>query len=156
MFCERKDLMNISPINPLTPDQTLVVRFAVNVMNSPSFEEWFLKARFTELGPYEGLTNVEIYNTYFRSGKFRFNWYLVKRPWYKRYSSVIGWGEKQTLYTYKNRYYEMSQAERAGHFAHELMHIIGFEHSFSPSTTRDTSLPYQVGDYVTTKVANWE
>lgn len=141
--------MRLLANHKLSADQYEAVQIAETVLNSIDFKGWFLRAKFTELADFEDSTNAHLYMKFFVNNEHRFSWILVKRPWYKRFSPAIGMaGPDKEVHTYSQVYDKMSVAERAGHIAHELMHIIGFTHSFKKSESRDKSLPYQVGEYV--------
>lgn len=126
------------------------VMLAESILNSTDFKGWFLKTKFTELADFENSTNAQLYEKFFTNSEHRFTWNIVKRPWFKRFSSAIGMTDmkSKTITTYSQIFIKMSAAEKASHFAHEMMHVIGFTHSFNSSASRDNSLPYQVGDYV--------
>lgn len=142
--------MKLLSNHKLTADQFEAVQIAETILNSVDFKGWFLNAKFTELANFAGSTNAHLYMKFFVNNEHRFSWVLIKRPWYKRFSSAIGVaGFDGEVHTYLQVYEKMSVAERAGHIAHEIMHIIGFTHSFKKSESRDKSLPYRVGDYVT-------
>jgi hypothetical protein len=130
--------------------QFQAVSLAESILNSTDFKGWFLKTKFTELADFENSTNAQLYQKFFMNSEHRFSWVIVTRTWYKRFSPAIGMTDidKGIITTYKQIYDKMSVAERAGHFAHEMMHTIGFTHSFKPSQSRDKSLPYMIGKYV--------
>ena len=134
----------------LTQEQYRIVSVAETILNSPDFRAWFYKARFTELEKFENSTNEQLYQKFFMNNEHRFSWSVVVRPWYKRFSSAIGMTDMNTqaITTYKQVYDTMSFEDKVGHFSHEMMHVIGFTHSFKSSPTRDKSLPYQVGEYI--------
>jgi hypothetical protein len=142
--------MKLLSNHKLSADQFEAVQIAETILNSVDFKGWFLNAKFTELANFADSTNAHLYMKFFVNNEHRFSWVLVKRPWYKRFSPAIGMaGFDGEVHTYLQVYEKMSVAERAGHIAHEIMHIIGFTHSFKKSESRDKSLPYRVGDYVT-------
>jgi hypothetical protein len=116
------------------------------VLNSLEFEAWFVRARFSEMEP--KTDNLVTLERKFRNQQHRFNWKIEKRPWYKVFSKTFGMTSGDTIMTYEQCFNKMSAAEKAAHFAHEMMHVIGFTHSEKPSKSRSKSLPYQVGEYV--------
>lgn len=132
----------------LTAEQYIAVSLAEKIINSVDFKGWFLRTKFTELAKFEDSTNAELYLKFFVNDEHRFLWVIENRPWYKRFSPAIGMTSGDRVMTYTQQFEKMSVAERTGHIAHELMHVIGFTHSFKPSPSRDKSLPYQVGEYV--------
>ncbi len=135
---------------------------ATNAINSEEFELWFLSTVFTQLtDEQKKLTNSELLNI-IRQPVF-LNYYVVPRPWYKRYSSVIGWtiikdyflspvGQQGVgmVTTYSNQFDGMSVAGLASHITHEAMHCppYKFSHEYNWSKARDLSLPYQIGFFV--------
>lgn len=140
----------LSNSSRLTNDQYKAVSAAESVINSVDFKGWFLRAKFSEMGKLENCSANDLYMKFFVDDEYRFTWVLIDRPWYKRFSSTIGMTdiENKTISTYKQVFDKMDISERAAHFAHEMMHVIGFTHSFKKSDSRDKSLPYQVGNYV--------
>ena len=140
--------MRILPNHKCSQDQFAVINLVESVLNSVDFKGFIWRTKFTELGDLSDCTGQELYNKFFVNDEYRFSWKIIPRPWYKRMSSVVGYTEKDVIYTYEPRYRMMTVPERAGHLAHELMHIIGFSHSVKDSPERAKSLPYQVGDYV--------
>lgn len=140
--------MKLLPTHKCTPEQFEVIQLVEQVLNSPDFKGFIWRSKFTELGDLQNCTGQELYNKFFINSEVRFAWKIVPRPWYKRLSSVVGYTIKDSIFTYEPRYKAMSLADKAGHLAHELMHIIGFSHSVQDCPERAKSLPYQVGDYV--------
>lgn len=140
--------MKLLPTHKCTPEQFEVISLVEKVLNSVDFKGFIWRTKFTELGDLQGCTGQELHNKFFLNDEYRFSWKIVPRPWYKRLSSVVGYTIKDSIFTYEPRYKSMSIPEKAGHLAHELMHIIGFSHSVQDCPERARSLPYQVGDYV--------
>lgn len=140
--------MRLLPNHKCTKEQYDVIRLVETVLNSVDFKGFIWRTKFTELGDLQDCTGRELHEKFFINDEYRFNWKIVPRPWYKRFSSVVGFTIDDVIATYKPRYDAMTIPERAGHLAHELMHVIGFSHSFKDSPERARSLPYQVGDYV--------
>lgn len=140
--------MQFTPSNKLSPKQLESYQLMMRAFQDVRFYNWFLKADFTELGD-RNIPNAKLWDKYFAdTSEYPFKWYIVKRPWYKRFSSVIGQTTGSTVTTYTQIFDNMTPADRAGHLAHELMHVAGFSHSFNSSITRDNSLPYQVGNFI--------
>jgi hypothetical protein len=144
--------MKLLPTHKCTQDQFEVIALTEQVLNSVDFKGFIWRTKFTELGDLQNCTGQELYNKFFLNDEYRFSWKIVPRPWYKRMSSVVGYTIGSDIATYEPRYKAMTVPERAGHLAHELMHVIGFSHSFKDSPERAKSFPYQVGDYVETAV----
>lgn len=134
---------------------------AEKCINSDEFENAFLSTAFTQLGNYSGKTNQELL-LMFRQPVF-LNYYVVPRPWYKRYSSVVGWTIiKETflspigrngigsISTYDDQFNGMSVAGLAAHLSHEASHCppFRFSHDYNWSKARDISLPYAIGNIV--------
>lgn len=118
------------------------------VVNSEEFKEWFIAHPFTQLGENKFKTREALLDQLLQTVEFV---YAVKpRPWYKRYSSVIGYTIGNEITTYRNAYDNMSLPEFCGHLAHELTHCptINFSHSVNYTKERDNSLPYAIGNYV--------
>lgn len=135
---------------------------ATLAINSEEFENWFLSTVFTQLGEdHKNKTNTELLEI-IRQPVF-LNYYVVPRPWYKRYSSVIGWtiikdyflspvGQNGVgmISTYSDQFDNMSTAGLASHLAHEASHCppYKFSHSYEWSKSRDLSVPYQIGFFI--------
>jgi hypothetical protein len=137
--------MQFTSSNKLTSKQLEAFPLVQKAFNDVRFRTWFLQAKFTELGD-RNIPNQKLFDQYFGDTcEYSFKWYIVKRPWYKRFSSVLGFTLGKTISTYIPIFEKMDGSERVGHLAHELCHTIGFNHSFSASVTRENSLPYQVG-----------
>ena len=125
------------------------------------FTLFFLNSKFTQLGDYEGLSNEDMLLRLRRETPFEYA--IVPRPWYKRYSSVVGWtdfiksyvvplAKKQSIpyvSTYSDSFNSMSDAELTAHLVHEVAcHGNGFSHSFKYNDERNQSVPYAVGSFV--------
>lgn len=145
--------MNIKIVNQISQKQLEAFQLAMLVLKTPEFKDWFLNTTFTELrlSKLENLTNAQIFeHLYASQDEVQVKWVSMWRPWYKRWSSVIGWAEWDCVFTYTQQINRMGIADLAAHFFHELHHLKPWfiEHSFNPSTERDRSIPYQVGNYV--------
>ena len=145
--------MRLLANHKLSKEQLAAHHMVEKILNTTDFEAWFVRARFTEMN--KNLTNISILEHCFRQQQYRFEWKVIPRPWYKFMSKEIGEREGFTIKTYKHKFEKMDTAERAAHLAHELMHMMGFEHSEKPSVSRNRSLPYQVADYVYKAVAHY-
>tara|TARA_B100001971_G_C18268010_1_gene596174 strand:+ start:22773 stop:23297 length:525 start_codon:yes stop_codon:yes gene_type:complete len=75
---------------------------------------------------------------------------IIKRPWYKRFSSVNGFTYPNTLEIkiYRDSFNSMSDAFLAAFMAHEQCHNLGFEHDFRRTARRPFSVPYAVGGII--------
>lgn len=137
---------------------SIALNLAEKCVNSDEFKNRFISTAFTQLGEHKDKTNQELLNI-LRQAIF-LNYAIVPRPWYKRYSSVVGWTmikEKfmsplgysgmGSITTYEDEFDRMSIAELASHLAHEGSHCppARFEHYFNWSKARDLSLPYAIG-----------
>lgn len=139
---------------------SMAVNYSEKCLNGDEFKAWFLAQKFKQLGEFELKTNEELLAILLRP--VYCDYYVVARPWYKRFSSVIGWTNmfkrvigalgKQTVAqvsTYSDQFDAMSVSGLAGHLAHEIgAHGNGFSHSFNWVKDRDSSLPYLVGNFV--------
>ncbi len=139
--------MKVKLLGRPTQAQLEAYQLAMSAYNSPEFKEWWDKTEFTEIP--KGRTKAGILLE-LEKVQAQVMWVLVNRPWYKRWSSVIGWAEGEYIYTYTQQFNRMSPIERSSHFAHELLHCFPYliTHSFNPSKERDNSVPYQVGAFV--------
>lgn len=139
---------------------SMALNLSEKAINSEEFELWFCSVVFTQLGNNSKLTNQELLNKLRRETHFSYS--VVPRPWYKRFSSVVGWtsfcnrmidkiGLKSIpfVYTYSDQFDGMSVQGLSGHLAHEVAcHGNYFSHDFNWSKARDMSLPYRVGNWV--------
>lgn len=126
------------------------VALAESIINGSEIEVWFGTQKFTQLDlsspPRDKLTNTDLLLLLRREAKF--NYYVQGRPWYKRFSSVMGWEDDSGVYTYGDTFDGLSISGLAGHLVHEATHQLGFSHAFNWSVTRDSSFPYKIGNYV--------
>jgi hypothetical protein len=124
------------------------VKLIEQIVNGPEFKEWFLKQKFTQLSDLKFKDNEALLDQLLVTVKFTYS--VRQRPWYKRYSSVIGYTIGSDIVTYKDTYDRMSVADFCSHLTHELTHCdpINFSHSVKYSKERELSLPYAIGDYV--------
>ena len=139
---------------------SIAMNKAEKCLNSPEFSEFFLNKDFTQLGEFSGRDKKDLLNLLLRP--VYCDYYVIPRPWYKRFSSVIGWTAftKKFLFsigwksiaqvsTYVDQFDAMSVAGLAGHLVHEIAcHGNGFSHSYKWVKERDDSIPYSVGNYV--------
>lgn len=134
---------------------------ATEAINSDEFELWFLSTVFTQLtDEQKKLTNSELLNI--MRTPVVCDYSVVPKPWYKRFTSVIGWtvftkrflfsiGWKQVpqVTTYADHFDSMSISGLAGHLAHEIaFHGNGASHDYKWSKARDLSLPYACGNWI--------
>lgn len=138
---ESKTVVKFVVFNKVSPEQTSVLNTSREILKSGAFKDFILFEKFTELN------GMEPAKVLFDGECRAIQWKVIKRPFYKRWSSVVGWYDDGVIYTYSQRFYAMNHHERVGHFCHELMHHYGFSHSFEPSRERDLSLPYRVGEF---------
>lgn len=116
-------------------------------VNTPEFMQWFMMESFTELQlEHRRLTKQQLLETVRK--EVAIEYYVVKKKWYQRFSSVIGFTDDNVISTYSDFYFSMSDAELAGHIFHETLHAAGHSHSFNPSASREASLPYKCGYWV--------
>lgn len=128
------------------------VKLIEEVINGDEFKQWFLTQKFTQLGELRFKDNDALLEQLLNTVKFTYR--IVSRPWYKRYSSVIGYSINGDITTYKDSYDKMSLAEFCGHLCHEALHVLDFSHSVKYSKERDDSVPYKVGNYIIGKVTD--
>lgn len=124
------------------------VKLIEEIINSSEFKLWFMTKDFTQLGDLKFVSKDLLLERLLVTVQFTYS--VVKRPWYKRYSSVIGWTVNDDIHTYKDSYDRMSLPELVSHIGHELTHCsqIEFSHSFNYTKDRDDSLPYAIGSYL--------
>lgn len=124
------------------------LKLSEEIINSEEFKQWFLSQKFTQLGDLKFKENDALLEQLLVTVEFTYS--VRSKPWYKRYSSVIGYTVGNEITTYKDVYDRMSVAELCSHLTHEITHCdpINFSHSVNYSKERDLRLPYQIGDYV--------
>lgn len=131
-----------------------VISTVERAVNSPEFTAWFLDAKFTEIpAEYQGFSSVRLLKSILK--EVGIEYYVIKKKWYQRFSSVIGFTESNVISTYSDFYFSMSDAELGGHIFHETLHVAGHSHSFNPSNSRNQSLPYQCGNWVVKNYKNY-
>lgn len=123
------------------------------IMNDPETKAWFIQQKFKQLGDLSHLNNEELWLRTQRT--VQFNYSVIHRSWWKRWSSVIGYTldnfktKGPDIFTYGDSYDSMSIAGLTGHIAHELLHQpLGFSHSYEWNKDRDNSVPYLYGNYI--------
>lgn len=156
---EQKLILNPISLSGLSTGQRKIkfisaiqqIEHAIN--ESHEFEAWFLKQSFTQLYNRKELTNTE--HLKILRQQINFNYSVIKRSWWKRFSSVIGYQTEITrtkgidVFTYSDSFDNMSVAGLAGHLCHEIVcHGSGYSHDFNWSRERDLSLPYAVGNKI--------
>lgn len=124
------------------------IQHAESAINSIEFLHWFMAYPFSQLSLSRdsSTSRIDLYNRLMQQVSFKYE--VVRRPWYKRFSKVVGWESRGKIYTYGDAYDAMTIKELAGHLAHEAAHACGFSHSFNNNIDRPKSLPYAVGEYV--------
>lgn len=128
------------------------LELAEDTVNSKEFKDWFYAQTFTQLGEMAKFDKTQRLDMLLRPVSF--NYHLMKKSFWKRFTSVIGWHTDDPctpgddIYTYIDAFDRMTVTDLAGHLAHELTHSLGFEHSFNNTPDRKFSVPYMVGDYV--------
>lgn len=127
------------------------VQIAEKWINSAEFSRWFLekaeKKQFKQLTlEQQKLIPHDLLQLALKPATFEY--YVQKKPWYKRFTSVMGWSTGNAIYTYTDIFDGMSIIGLAAHLAHESMHDLGFTHSVGYSHERDFSVPYMVGSWI--------
>lgn len=121
-------------------------------VNSQESIDWFMSQKFRQLGSYSHLSNAEMMKKILVP--VQFNYSVIHRSWWKRWSSVIGYTldnlktKGPDIFTYGDSYDGMSVAGLASHLGHELLHSLGFTHSYDWNKDRDYSVPYFYGNYI--------
>lgn len=124
-----------------------------SIVETNAFNEWFYGFNFTQLPEnFKSLSKRALYDSLFK--EVTFNYQVIKRPFFKRWSSAIGYTVGSTITTYKNNFDAMKANEIAAHIIHELTHVLGHGHAFNYSKERDSSVPYAVGNYVEQALKN--
>jgi len=116
-------------------------------VNSLKFKDWCCGYRFTNTLK----TGMQVYD-HIMSGDDLFGEAdkdidIDVTLYYKRFTSVIGYGLPNTLRTWLNKkfFFSMSKQELAGHIFHESLHKFGYNHI---SAKEYTSVPYACGNKV--------
>lgn len=64
---------------------------------------------------------------------------------YRSLTSEIGHRSRETIFTKKKKFRNMSERYIASHWIHEYIHVIGFTHDYKKTRIRPYSIPYLVG-----------
>lgn len=139
----------------VTPNRMAKFNMALDkahaLMNSDAFRVWFYgkcnNQEFTQLYASQKEQTVESLFLDMMDVAV-FDYYIQNKPWYKRFSKVIGWSTGTSIFTYSDKFDGMSLAGLTGHLVHEATHDLGFSHSVEWSHARDKSIPYQVGNWI--------
>lgn len=123
------------------------IKLAEEIINSPEFKQWFMAYEFKQLYDLKFRTKYHLLDMMLVTIKFTYS--VVKRPWYKRYSSVIGYTIGDDVHTYRDSYDNMDLPRLVNHIVHEALHCsaVSFSHSVQYTKERDHSLNYTIGDY---------
>lgn len=121
---------------------------AENIVNSEEFKAWFVKQledkKFTQLSDEQRKAiPFDLLQKLLREAKL--DYYIQRKPWWKRFTSVIGWSIGDDIVTYADHFDGMSIPGLAAHLVHEVSHFLGFSHSFDYMPARDFSIPYSIG-----------
>lgn len=123
------------------------------VINSDAFKSKFMLQRFTQLTNSQVKLSREALLAQLRR-PVKIEYSVVSRPggfWKKfKKATTIGWRNTGTndIFTYSDKFNDMSTEGLAGHLAHEISHVLGFAHAVSWSKARDSSAPYLIGNWV--------
>lgn len=145
--------MNLYSNHRLPKPQLDVKNYVEMVLNSKEFETWFIRGRFAE----SSMKNVNyvMFEQMFRGQQLRYNWKLVKKPWYKVLSKKVGYVVGDSIYNYESDFAKMNVAERARFFTHECMHLMGFKHPDPKVPAKFKTICEQVSEYVEKAVAHY-
>lgn len=130
------------------------IKITTQLLKSDEFRVWFIdqasKKLFKQLPiSQQTLTPVELYELSQRHVEFHY--WIQRKPWYKRFTKVMGWTVDDDITTYQDIYDGMSLAGLISHLAHEILHLLNYSHSFEWVPARDKSIPYAAGNWIEAK-----
>ncbi len=127
------------------------------IINDGNFRDEVLNANFKDRrfidvnGDISEINDNEIILDKIISGKEQytneekdFEWDL-RITLYRSITTEIGHRSKETIFTKKKKYRNLSERYIASHWIHEYMHVIGFTHDYKRTKIRPYSIPYLVG-----------
>ena len=135
----------------------LIRKLIKEVVNDDHFREEVLKADFKdrrfvdEKGTVTEINNNEVILQKIISGKEQYTGETEDYEWdlrvtlYRSWTSEIGHRSRETIFTKKRKYRNLSARFIAAHWIHEYMHVIGFTHDFKKTKIRPYSIPYLIG-----------
>jgi hypothetical protein len=123
------------------------VKIIEAVVPSEAYGRWFLNFDFSQLDQDDFADDKGIMLVHILEN-VRVQYQVVSRPWYKRWSSVIGYTQNGVITTYRSSFDSMSTAELAGHLWHEILHLKGYGHTVQDTWDRERSIPYACGNKV--------
>jgi len=112
----------------------------------------------------QSLTNRDVWGRIASPPDWELNVRVNRRPWalwcgwpfvreighreQRTISTAIGSRDEQLIVTQDCHLDDMDAAELAGHWAHEYLHIRGFDHPYKDVPGRSKTVPYFVGDII--------
>lgn len=104
----------------------------------------------------DGLSNAQVLDKILKGAELAYNTQenntmdLNLRMYWAPFSKVIGYTTPDSDTVNNNRKYfkRMNIAELAGHYFHEWLHKVGFDHEFNYTAQRPYSVPYAVGTII--------
>lgn len=146
-FSRKKDLEKAEKIRKLIEE----------VVNDEHFRNEILKADFKdrrfidENGVTSEITDNKIILQKIISGKEQYTGEKEDFEWdlritlYRSLTSEIGHRSRETIFTKKRKFRNLSERFIASHWIHEYMHVIGFTHDYKKTKIRPYSIPYLIG-----------
>lgn len=131
------------------------VKLVTQFFKSEEFRVWFIEQatakKFKQLTQRQTtLTPAELYMM--TQVHIELDYWIKKKPWWKRFTSVMGWTVDDDITTYADVYDGMSLAGLTAHLAHEISHLMGYSHSVEWVPARDYSVSYLIGNWFEAKV----
>jgi len=134
-----------------------VRRLIDEVINDKNFRNQVLKAEFQdrrfidESGNTTEISDNNIILKKLISGKEQYTGENKDYEWdlrvtlYRSITSEIGHRSRETIFTKKRKYRNLSDRFIASHWIHEYLHVIGFTHDHERTRRRPYSIPYLIG-----------
>jgi len=133
-----------------------------DVINTPEFRTRILNADFKdrrfidERGEYSEINdNQEILNKIIAE-KEQYTGETVDYEWdfniclYRSLTGEVGHRKKETIFTKKRKFRNLSHRFIASHWIHEYTHVLGFTHDYKRTERRPYSVPYLISTIANT------